>query len=416
MTRDANDVLQAEGGAGVRAMSDRAAATVTKLPMAANPLLPRVVIGDDDEPIPPRQWLLGTTFCKEFVSAIIAAGATGKTALRLAQLIALATGKPITGEHVFRRARVLWVSLEDNENEARRRVRAVRLHHRIEAVELGGWFFRLTLTHSAGKLAATNEAGAPIAGPLAETIEAIVLEHGIELVSFDPFIKAHGAEENDNKAIDEVMQVLVAMADRLGIAFDTTHHTSKGAPEAGNADRGRGASAMKDALRIGKTLTTMTPEEARGFDIKEAERRGYVRYDDAKTNLAPAGETQWFRLVGVRLDNATQDYPNGDSIQAVEAWTPPDAWKGISVVIANEILDTIDAGLSDGERYTDHGGGNRSALGAVKSHVPDKTDAEAKTIIRKWLETGVLERRKYESPAQRKERWGLFVIHVRRPS
>jgi hypothetical protein len=103
-------------------------------------------------------------------------------------------------------------------------------------------------------------------------------------------------------------------------------------------------------------------------------------------------------------------------VQAVEVWTPPDAWKGITVAIANEILDTIDAGLSDGERYTDHGGGNRSASNAVKSHAPDKTDPEAKTIIKKWLETGVLERRKYESPAQRRERWGLFVNHVRRPS
>jgi hypothetical protein len=30
----------------------------------------------------------------------------------------------------------------------------------------------------------------------------------------------------------------------------------------------------------------------------------------------------WFRLVGVRLDNATETYPAGDEVQTVERWTP----------------------------------------------------------------------------------------------
>src|SRR3982074_2108539 len=48
-------------------------------------------VGEDLDPIPPRAWLLSTTFCREFVSSLLAAGATGKTALRIAQLLALAT-------------------------------------------------------------------------------------------------------------------------------------------------------------------------------------------------------------------------------------------------------------------------------------------------------------------------------------
>ncbi len=60
-----------------------------------------VDIGDDLDPIPPRAFLLGTAFCREFVSALLAAGATGKTALRVAQLLALATGRPLTGEQIL---------------------------------------------------------------------------------------------------------------------------------------------------------------------------------------------------------------------------------------------------------------------------------------------------------------------------
>ena len=45
--------------------------------------------------------------------------------LRIAQLISLATGRSLTGEHVFLRCKVLIVSLEDDQDELRRRVYAV---------------------------------------------------------------------------------------------------------------------------------------------------------------------------------------------------------------------------------------------------------------------------------------------------
>ena len=78
--------------------------------------------GEDQEPIPPRQWLLGNVICRRFVSSLLADGGTGKTALRVAQALALATGRNLTGENVFQRCRVLLVSLEDDRDELRRRV------------------------------------------------------------------------------------------------------------------------------------------------------------------------------------------------------------------------------------------------------------------------------------------------------
>jgi len=45
--------------------------------------------GQDLDPIPPRGWLLGNTFCRGFLSSLMAAGGTGKTALRIAQALAL---------------------------------------------------------------------------------------------------------------------------------------------------------------------------------------------------------------------------------------------------------------------------------------------------------------------------------------
>ncbi len=98
-------------------------------------------MAEDDDAIPPREWLLGTTFCRDLLSSLQGAGATGKTALVIAQALAMATAHEITGEHVFQRCRVLMITLEDDRNELRRRVKAARLYHGIDRAELRGWLF-----------------------------------------------------------------------------------------------------------------------------------------------------------------------------------------------------------------------------------------------------------------------------------
>src|SRR5882724_1880610 len=85
--------------------------------------------GLDDYDVPARQWLLGTVFCRTFVSSLIADGGVGKTALRILQALAMANGRPLTGEHVFRRCRVLLLCLEDDRDETRRRLKAAMTHH-----------------------------------------------------------------------------------------------------------------------------------------------------------------------------------------------------------------------------------------------------------------------------------------------
>jgi hypothetical protein len=80
-------------------------------------------LGEDLEMPPAREWLQGTNFCRTFLSSLVAAGGVGKTALRYAQYLGLASGRDdITGEHIHQRSRVLVVSLEDDLNELKRRM------------------------------------------------------------------------------------------------------------------------------------------------------------------------------------------------------------------------------------------------------------------------------------------------------
>jgi AAA domain len=61
--------------------------------------------GDDNEPTPPRGWLLGNLLCRQFLSLIFADGAVGKTSLLIVMALSLATGRELLNEHVFVRSR-----------------------------------------------------------------------------------------------------------------------------------------------------------------------------------------------------------------------------------------------------------------------------------------------------------------------
>jgi hypothetical protein len=76
---------------------------------------------------PPRGWLLGNQFCRGFLSSLDASGGTGKTAVRTLQTLSMATLRELSGEHVFKRCRVLAISFEDGKEEQERRVLAAML-------------------------------------------------------------------------------------------------------------------------------------------------------------------------------------------------------------------------------------------------------------------------------------------------
>jgi hypothetical protein len=373
--------------------------------------------GEDDWQIPPREWLLGNVFCRRFVSSLLADGAVGKTTVRIAQLLGCATGRPLTGEHVFQRCRVLLVSAEDDRDELRRRVRAAMLYYSIADQDLKGWFLLATIGPRGWKLA-TVENGVRKISELRDRLIHTITRHKIDIVSCDPFVKLHAVEENSNDAIDFVTGLLANIADEYNCAVDAPHHVSKGSVDPGNANRGRGASAFKDAARLVYSLAGMSDEEAALFKIDAGERLRFIRMDHAKVNLAPPPKSaKWFEIVGVSLNNGTPRYPNGDEIGVAVPWEPPDLWRGISDFTANAILDEIDAGLDDGKQfYSDHAKAtDRAASDVVRKHLPELSDVQARDVIKTWLKKGVLRHETYHDEAARKPRQGLRVNPAQRP-
>jgi hypothetical protein len=372
--------------------------------------------GDDTEPPPPRRWLLGNQFCRRFLSGLVAPGSTGKTALRMLQCLALAIGRELTGQHVFRRCRVLMVSLEDDQEEIRRRILAAMLHYGVTRDQVKGWLFYAC--PKGVKLAEMNNRSRQI-GLLETQLRAWIEKHRPDLVVLDPFVKLHALEENDNGAMDFVCDLLVTLAIEYDIAVDAPHHTKKGQLAPGDPDAGRGGSAARDAGRLIYTLSAISEDEAKGFGIEAEDRAAYVRLDKAKVNLAPPARTaKWFKLVGVRLENGNEEYPNGDEVQTVEPWKPPKLWEGLASAILNAALTEIDNGMPNGQRYTDAGGGkgDRAAWKVVQKHCPNRSEGQCRDIIKTWVKNGVLYEDKYDDPVDRRERSGYRLNASKRPS
>jgi hypothetical protein len=365
--------------------------------------------------IEPRGWLLGNLLCRQFVSSLLGDGAAGKTAMRIACALSLVTGRNLIGEHVFERCNVLFICFEDSETELTRRIFAAMLHYGITNEDVAGHLFVRGVNNSDLKLAANHNFETKI-GLLGEVLDEVIVRRRIDAVFLDSFVKTHSVPENDNNAIDFVIGILTGIALRRNAAVDSPHHTRKGgAADPGNADAGRGGSAFKDGGRLVYTLGKMTPEDAKRFGVSEAERRLIIRMDSAKVNISPPDrDTRWFKLVGVDLGNVAVNplYPRGDSVQSVEIWTSPDVNKIVTIRVANEILDAIEAGSAEGRRYSAHPRTNSDrALWPIVNGICGLTEGQTAELVADWVANSIVKYAEYhDQPTRNAKAQGLIVL------
>jgi hypothetical protein len=361
--------------------------------------------------IEPRGWLLGNLMCRQFLSSLIGDGGVGKTAFRILCALALATGrKDLLGIHVFGRCRVLYLCFEDGEEELKRRICAAMIYYDIRPEDIEGYLFVKAITDSRWKMATTNEARKPQPGPLFKMIKDAVARRSLDVVILDPWVKTHSLDENNNTDIDFVSGLTASLAIECDVAIDTPEHVRKGSADPGNADAGRGASAKKDAGRLVYSLCTMTGDEAKTFGVPEKDRKRFIRLDSAKVNITPpAAEAQWFELISVPIGNTSNPlYPSGDSIQVVKCWKPPELMSGITIPIANAILDDIDKGLPNGQRYSDAPRATTlAAWPVVQKHCPHKNEQQCRKIVSEWVKNELLVKGEYHDPAEREKRISL---------
>jgi hypothetical protein len=227
-----------------------------------------------------------------------------------------------------------------------------------------------------------------------------------------------GCWRNSSGDMDFVCDLLARFAVEYGLAVDSPHHVHKGTLAPGDADSGRGSTGIRDASRLVYTLTYMSEDEANMFGVPLDNRYSFIRLDRAKVNITTRStKPDWFCLIGVRLNNGTAMYPNGDEIQVVEPWMPPELWANVDSYTLNRVLDAIDKGLPDGNFYTvSTKQTDRDAWQVVQQFAPDKSEGQCRQIINTWVRNGVLVKFTYDHPQRRKEATGLRVNSSKRPS
>lgn len=259
--------------------------------------------------IPQREWVLGRSLIKKYLSVLVAPPGVGKSTLSIAQALAIITGEPLTGQEVHRPGKVWIYNNEDDYDEMRRRLGAVLQHYKIKWPDVRG---QLALNSGADHqllLAKPLSDGTVIQLPDVEACIEYIQKNDITAFFVDPFIETHQCEENSNPQIKAVGQMYREIARRGKCAVGLSHHTVKpqqGSSEghAGNMNTARGASSLIGVARVIETLFSASKKDAEQYGIKEDERHLYVRLDDAKANLSLASpEARWFIRRSVVIGN-----------------------------------------------------------------------------------------------------------------
>jgi hypothetical protein len=354
-------------------------------------------VAPDPASIPMRKWLLGGHYIRQAATATVAPGGFGKTTLTLYEAITMAADG----------LKVWYLSGEDPRVEIDRRIAAHCQHHGIDLAALPGQLFvddRQSFNLSIGT--STRPGVVKFNDQSLKMFEAAIGVDELDVVMLDPFISFHGVPENDNNSIDAIIKCLGNVAHRTNTCIEISHHVRKpGQGQFGSLtiDDARGGGAIINAVRSGRVINRMNKEEAEQAKVSEDDRHFYIRVDRGKRNMAPPDKANWMRLISVHL-------PNGDNVQALEAWEFPALFDGVTVEDTEWVRELVRRQAyrcdSRSQQWLGVEVAQRLSLDAN-----EKADCmRINKIIGVWLANGVFKKMEMRDPDSRQKR--MYYVGV----
>lgn len=350
----------------------------------------RPFVWRDPATIPRRQWLYGRHLIRKFVSATFAPGGVGKSALVLAEAMAMASGKPLLGIKPRDRLRVGYWNGEDPFEETERRAIAASLLHDLGPDDLEDWLFLGSGREDEVTIAEQTSSGAVILAPNVEAVIETIRALRLDVVIIDPFVSSHRVTENDNNAIDLVAKRWGKIAEATNTAVELVHHTRKTNGNETTVEDGRGAVSLLNAARSARVLNAMSKDDRERAGVKSGE--AYFRAENGKANLAPPAEgAEWYQVASVDLGNGSE-YEPSDNVGAVRCWTWPDPFDGVSAADLLAVQHAIDGG-----QWRENSQANEWAGRAVADTLGLSLDdpgqkSKVKSLLATWIKTGALEK------------------------
>ncbi|WP_428487216.1 AAA family ATPase [Rhodopila sp.] len=343
--------------------------------------------------IPPRPWAYGSFLLFGSAAVIGAVDGGGKGAISVVMMLATITGRPLLGERIWRTGPVAIVSYEDDETEWHRRIAAACIHYQLDydAVLRSVHFIHNPSGRVSFAASVDGFVTYPDGAAIIEQLKAI----GAAMMLIDPFNHAHNLDDGNNNAmIAKVAGEMSRIARESDAAVLVLHHLRKGS--AGNPDDLMGATSLRATFRSCRILARMTPEVAEKMNIPDPWR--YIRIAGSKENYAPPPEkASWFKLIGVPLNNATAEYPDGDEIGVATVWQARPMFEGMDAAALASVFSVL--------RRSDHSPNKQAKhtpwAGKPLMDIGGRAEREASRIIAAWIESGVLVKSKYYHDASK---------------
>jgi hypothetical protein len=360
--------------------------------------------------IPQYDWLLGRHLLRGEVSGTAATGGTGKSSLAIVESLAMTSGRQLTHDTVpSGPLRVVLINLEDKRNTMDKRIAAAMRHHGLTKEDIGERLIVLAKEDIKFKIAQQPRIGDVNRDQeVIDALTRLMKEHKADVLSIDSFIRTHSVNENDNSAIEKVVECFEEIAVGAACAVHLWHHTRKSGGQGVSVESARGAQAFIDACRSVRILETMSAEEAR--KLKIANRRPYFRAFNGKLNFALATDaSQWLMTTSVKINNgpALQGmYWFGDDVGVAEIWQHPGT---VEADLSDANVEAIKQVVGAGEWREDIRAGMwvGKAIAQVLNIYPEDDAALIKTTIKRLIEMGALKRE-----PRRDERRKLVVFVV----
>jgi DNA polymerase I-like protein with 3'-5' exonuclease and polymerase domains len=361
--------------------------------------------------IPRWEWLYGRHLLRGEVAGTAAMGGTGKSTSSIVEALAMASGRALLGEEVPRPLRVVLINLEDTRNTMDKRIAAVMRQYNLKPADIGNRLIVKAKGEVKIKVARQRRSGDVERNEATvRALTQLMLEHRGDVLSIDSFIRTHGVNENDNSAIQEVVECYEDVAVTVKGAVHLWHHTRKLGGERATIEAARGASALIDACRSARIFETLTEKEHEQLKQiqPEMQARGfYFRSFNGKRNFAPpADQSDWFEIKNITL-------LNGDDVGVVTAWRYPGSWDDVPEETTKQVVAEIGRGMPNGQRYSNHNRATtRAAWPIVQRHCPNKTEDQCRRMVAIWIKRRLLYEDKYFDTAHRSEQTGLFTKSV----
>lgn len=356
----------------------------------------------DGSKLPRRPWEVPGLLLRGCVTLFVAPPGIGKSLLTLQIAMMCARGTDWAGWKPRGKYRTLVINVEEDETEMRRRLCGARVIMNYEN-DLQG--ILIAKADSIVVAKADSRTKTVTATPMLEEIIQTIIERKIDIVIVDPFAETFAGDENSNSELKWAAVLWREVARRTNCSVLLVHHAKKYAQNmAGDMDASRGGGALAGVARVVSTMFSMTDEE---FDTHEKEikkqfkekgdRSRFIRYDDAKATfsvMSPAA--RWFHKVSIGIGNGGDGFPE-DEVGVLIPWSAPDPFSSIDVTVANHVLDEIAVGVrnDDGEPTGNpyspsNQGGSKRWVGLLIQDQLKCSAKDAKKIVAKWIETGLL--------------------------